>query len=338
MAREKICGIYCIENKVNGKRYIGQSIDIYARWWKHKKSLTNKLYSGDNRHLTSAWHKYGEDAFEFSIIERCSEDELDDAETFWVEYYDSTNSEKGYNKTSGGKFNYNLVYPEEEKAALKKYGENSGYHILSEKDVRCIIQKMLDGETNQKIAQDYSVNKSTIAHIRNHKSWSYLTEGIVFKKFDGHKYVDHVKSSTPRSVDMYSIDGVLLKTFPSIKQAAKEIEYKDSAITKVCTGRLISIKNLIFRYSGHPFNEFDTSRANITAPVSVDQYDENWVYLNTFHTMKEAQDITGISKVTIGLVVRGKQKMTGGYHWLRHGEQPPIININENKEEIENVI
>ena len=95
---------------------------------------------------------------------------------------------------------------------------------------------------------------------------------------------------------------------------------------------------LIFIYSGHPFNEFDTSRANITAPVSVDQYDENWVYLNTFHTMKEAQDITGISKVTIGLVVRGKQKMTGGYHWLRHGEQPPIININENKEEIENVI
>lgn len=32
MAKEKICGIYKITNKINGKVYIGQSIDIYDRW------------------------------------------------------------------------------------------------------------------------------------------------------------------------------------------------------------------------------------------------------------------------------------------------------------------
>ena len=37
MAREKICGIYKIENLVNGKVYIGQSVDIYKRWIEHKR-------------------------------------------------------------------------------------------------------------------------------------------------------------------------------------------------------------------------------------------------------------------------------------------------------------
>ena len=61
----KICGIYCIFNKVNHKRYIGQSVDINARWSKHKKLLSRKTYNGDNHHLTNAWHKYGENNFDF---------------------------------------------------------------------------------------------------------------------------------------------------------------------------------------------------------------------------------------------------------------------------------
>ena len=36
MSREKICGIYKIENLVNGKVYIGKSLDIYKRWNDHK--------------------------------------------------------------------------------------------------------------------------------------------------------------------------------------------------------------------------------------------------------------------------------------------------------------
>lgn len=37
--KEKNCGIYCIENTVNGKKYIGQSIDIYQRWYEHRSVL-----------------------------------------------------------------------------------------------------------------------------------------------------------------------------------------------------------------------------------------------------------------------------------------------------------
>ena len=33
---ENITGIYSIKNKINGKVYIGKSINIYNRWKQHK--------------------------------------------------------------------------------------------------------------------------------------------------------------------------------------------------------------------------------------------------------------------------------------------------------------
>ena len=44
MAKEKICGIYKIENLVDGKVYIGQSINVSNRLANHKSDLKhNKL-------------------------------------------------------------------------------------------------------------------------------------------------------------------------------------------------------------------------------------------------------------------------------------------------------
>jgi group I intron endonuclease len=63
----KVAGIYQIKNLINGKIYIGSSVNIQVRWWTHKSRLRRGIHG--NPHLQSAWNKYGEDAFEFSILE-----------------------------------------------------------------------------------------------------------------------------------------------------------------------------------------------------------------------------------------------------------------------------
>lgn len=97
---DKICGIYMIKNTSNNKIYIGQSVNIYKRWEKHKSDLNNNRH--DNKHLQNAWNKYGEDCFDFSIIEECVENELNDREIYYIQLYYSYNNLYGYNMTFGG--------------------------------------------------------------------------------------------------------------------------------------------------------------------------------------------------------------------------------------------
>ena len=94
------CGIYKITNLKNNKGYIGQSSDIKKRWRNHKFELKNNIHN--NPYLQNAFNKYGEEAFEFRIIEKTSKENLDEAEEYWIDYFDSTNPEKGYNLKYGG--------------------------------------------------------------------------------------------------------------------------------------------------------------------------------------------------------------------------------------------
>lgn len=60
--------IYQIKNKETGKIYIGSTKDIRKRWSQHKSKLRRGCHS--NSYLQNAWNKYGEDAFEFSVLKK----------------------------------------------------------------------------------------------------------------------------------------------------------------------------------------------------------------------------------------------------------------------------
>lgn len=90
------CGVYKITNTVNGKFYIGSSKNIDKRWNEHIWELNNLKYS--NTWLQRDWIEYGQDSFNFEIVEECAEEDrysleqdyLDDLKPFY-------NTGKGYN-------------------------------------------------------------------------------------------------------------------------------------------------------------------------------------------------------------------------------------------------
>lgn len=63
-------GIYCIHNKINDRRYIGQAKNAELRMRGHLNWLRKGIHG--NNHLQSSFSKYGEENFEFYILEKCS--------------------------------------------------------------------------------------------------------------------------------------------------------------------------------------------------------------------------------------------------------------------------
>lgn len=117
-----ISGIYCIRNIINGKIYIGQSKSCVYRWREHKSELRGGYHG--NSYLQASFDKYGEEAFEYSILEECEESRRDEREMFWIDQYNSTNRDFGFNRLFGGCLNKN--HSQETKDVISKALKEKG--------------------------------------------------------------------------------------------------------------------------------------------------------------------------------------------------------------------
>lgn len=133
--------IYCIENKINDKKYIGKTTREYKERWRfHKNNLSKNIHN--NKYLQRSWNKYGEDSFLFYIIEECRKEEVNQKEIFWIEHFNTKKRKNGYNITDGGKGTSGWKASEETKEKHRKLMLN-----ISDK-TRCKLKEKAKGNRN----------------------------------------------------------------------------------------------------------------------------------------------------------------------------------------------
>lgn len=68
--KERKAYIYAIKNRVNGKVYIGSTLNFENRFHRHRTDLQSGTHH--SRYLQRAWDKYGKSAFSFFVLETVS--------------------------------------------------------------------------------------------------------------------------------------------------------------------------------------------------------------------------------------------------------------------------
>ena len=81
--RKKLSGIYSIICLINGKYYVGSSVNIYNRKSNHFSELRKNKHG--NPHLQYTYNLYGKDAFVFTLIEEHPEIGLLDYEQTYLD-------------------------------------------------------------------------------------------------------------------------------------------------------------------------------------------------------------------------------------------------------------
>lgn len=111
--------VYAIRNLVNGKAYVGSSVNYRNRWYQHRRELEAGTHN--NTHLKRAWKKYGAESFVFEVLEildGTKPDEMIRREQYHIDQRKATDPRYGYNKRPHASSNVGLRFSEEHKANL----------------------------------------------------------------------------------------------------------------------------------------------------------------------------------------------------------------------------
>lgn len=206
-------GIYGIHNKVNDKWYVGQSNNIRKRNLYELRNLRNGVfhYNNSNNHIVQAWQKYGENAFEWVVLEECEIDKLDEREIFWIKEKDSYRN--GYNQTLGGGGSRGVIVSEETKRKMS---------LSSKGEKHPFWGKHRTEETKKKLSL-----------------WRTGRKGMPM--------TEKVKKILIESRRIKIICNENGKIYSSMSEASRELNLDVSAIAKNCKGKRSTVKGYTFK-------------------------------------------------------------------------------------------
>lgn len=169
--------IYKITNKINGKSYIGQTVqDVKERFYQHCAMSCSQAVLDMAIH--KAIFKYGKSNFILEVIEEIDSINLNDREKYWIEYYDTYNN--GYNSTLGGQ---------------------NGFKPFKNLNIESIIEYYSKGKSLRFIGKLFNVDKQTIKDllIRNNVTLR-TTRTYKLSQYDRENIIKDINSGLDRKI------------------------------------------------------------------------------------------------------------------------------------------
>lgn len=237
---ENIPAIYIFRNTINGKFYIGETINL-------KRRMVEYLYplrKGRDRVIHSAIKKYGIDnfSFEFYYLPTFKKNDLLILERTMIEIYKSLRP-TGYNICIGGTDFRGVKHTEttKKKMSVSKSKEVHKYHPLTGKFVE--TYSSVDAAANSVNGNPSNIS---LAALGNRKSahgllWSYDKSNYI-------EPVDKIGVTTAKTILQKSLNGDILNSFPSLRKAASFVNGTHNNICNACNKRAKTAYGYIWDY------------------------------------------------------------------------------------------
>lgn len=130
--------IYIIKNFANGKYYIGQTVQSsQERYSQHIREAYAKGRKEYDYCLSRGIRKYGKESFDYAILaESVPVDKLDLIEEHYIDMYNTTNPEFGYNMSIGHRDTANFKKYHEMKKEEEKHFEE-----ITDEDIERMLEE-----------------------------------------------------------------------------------------------------------------------------------------------------------------------------------------------------
>lgn len=145
--------IYCYTNILNGKKYVGQTINPEQRKQAHKSEAFNEKAPQYNSPFHRAIRKYGLENFNYEILAEVENPkELDDLEIYYIKFF-NTQIHNGYNIKPGGEGGSYPCSPEAKEKLMWNHG------MLSEEEVIFLRKAYAEKKSPSKIYNELYKDK-----------------------------------------------------------------------------------------------------------------------------------------------------------------------------------
>ena len=224
--------IYLIENVVNNKVYVGQTIrTLEQRWTAHVQSMKN---GNGCPALMNAMLKYGVENFTIKQIDSAStKEELDKKETYWITKYNATNRRYGYNIAPGGEGGNTYKHLDEVRMRDIKYkisqsklgSKNAHAHPIKCKSIKTGVELFFD--TVKECAEHFRVKHIIISGRASGRTRRLLNNEwlIAYQDCDYRDYVTHPQGYNLMIAVEVLIDGNWVE-FKSLTDAYAKLSLK----------------------------------------------------------------------------------------------------------------